>query len=472
MEDSPPSNFVDPDTEIFVRKHCGLRRRESFRKYADVPKMVNDWFFNDRNLQDTLAEFVERECGPLIAKLVEQHNAATAHGDVATIEGSTPITEAEHQWKQLHSEFIALFESALTTFLEQQSVTMEEFQTMSRISRDEERRSGLHFYRWMEIVEFSAFVELLRVDPASSREGATASPHHLKMGKAAIDRLYAHIAELSRHARQSHRNDATFIPLVLRWSPPNFDTIERAVKMYKTNCGDQRRLSELPRAEQKELMRWRLKLTTKQINDRGVYDEPPKDEVAWAGWLSLFARHMDDTELDRFVRFLQTAADRTLLEQTAKLAQEAREQALAQSGSSSNYVSAGARVPVNLSKSQEFLSAAAERRVLLQCFCAMDITHLGKVELSTVLHILSKSRLCTLRALKKIELRFAVLRSQKAKECSLNDATRSGSTDDLIMLSVPEFCSLLEELLKPKGTNTQEFTQAILQLQGIAQDVL
>ena len=326
----------DNEEVTFKRKHKALLRRAgSFKRMQSLPQRVDHWFNSDPALHASWGEFAakHRDASPMFS-----------------LESSAFI-EADHTSRLIHEQFCDAFEASLSSYLSGLEVTMDQFQEAFRISREEEQRDGECFYRWPEVVEFPVFLHLMRGGPKA---------------------LLAQIQKLSDDARLDFRRRVTFFPLIVQWSPESLDVVDAALDEAMKSEGVSHGLSK---AQLKEMVRWRAKLTAKTVVG-GVYTPPQRNEEAWARYLAFKTSQLGPIALEGVIEALQR------------------------------------RVTTGGAASSD----TTERQELLKCFNALDELHFGSVATTHLTTAVLKSGVVPEKSVKKVIACFLAKRNQSTQD--------------------------------------------------------
>ena len=390
------------------RRHKQLiRRSSSFKKFTSISGTVNTWFFDNDALHAKLRAFAE-----------QNYKKSSAFAPVSKSNGDTPSggvggrSELDIHSKAIHEEFCVMFEEELEKFLGSKNVTMDEFQETFKIENEEERRDGAHFYRWMEIVEFEVFLELMRGTAAANGSG-----------EAGLKALHQKVEALSEEAKEAYRKRSTIRPLLIRWCPPNFNVIANVLQSTQKSIPH-----HLDKATLKSMLTWKTKLTAKVMDD-GVYRDPLPDEDAWTRYLALYTSKMSDKEFCNFV----------------------------------------AEVEGHIAASEEGASDQAKnRQICWQCFAACDPVHEGVVDLNAIVKLMEKAKLFSSEKEKKKLLMKWKAQSQQS---STKPAHEPGE-EPPINLDLSQFSKMLEDIIGDVDTDPQGFRTKVTVLLKLAENKL
>jgi hypothetical protein len=348
VEDPDHHSGDEADAPVPKRRHKQLvRRGDSFRKLGGISASVNDWFMKDAALHAKLAKFAlaNLQGSPSFAAPTEEGEHANGGGVGGSKEHDLAATK-------IHETFCVLFEEELEHFLSTKNVTMDQFQEMYKLEAEEEKRTGQHFYRWMEIVEFETFLVLMR---ATAKSGS---------GQEGVLALLRKVEEFAEEAKREYRKQSALRPLLIKWCPADFNVIANTLTTISKTIPH-----GLDKATAKSLINWKVKLTTKVMMN-GTYQDPPRDEDAWSRYLAVYTSRMDDITFSRFI------------------------------AATEEQISLGAQ-------KQEESDALKTRRVVWECFDACDETHSGHVDLHFLVKFLDKTGLLKEKDRKKLILKWA-----------------------------------------------------------------
>ncbi len=246
-----------------------LRRIDSFRKLSALPAYLQHWIHTSKLLHMALEGFVEdlvRDHMAMLAPVLESMlqrpppPAMTSDGSTASAASSLSLDVMLPQQlpHKLHETFLvysAFFEMLLAKELRDSChVTDEEFRAVMAIAALEERRDGLHFYRWLHLLDLACFVKMLIVAMRLAQQHTAGGPSptiaaayctvastlrggaNLAPG-ASLDRVefpvvavaLQYIQKLSDVARAARRRRTCLKPLLFSWSPPDFQSVLKMI---------------------------------------------------------------------------------------------------------------------------------------------------------------------------------------------------------------------------------------------------
>ena len=364
-----------------------LRRVDSFRRLSSLPEHLQQWFFTNKHLHIEIEGFFEdlvhehnATIRPLMSTMILASNNSSSNNSGSNSSASLLLLQQQQLPHELHeyfSQFCVKFESLLSEELEASSVTNEEFEAVMEIAALEERRDGVHFYRWVEILNIEVFAKMLMValkleetvatlaiimSPTGTSGGGghtmtSPTQQHLVTSNLAREEFPAMraaltaITKLSDVARASRRRRKDLKPIVFSWSPPDFSSIMKMIESCSASLSTR---FQPPKSTLKELARWRNRLLTKTLNASGVYSTPPRSDEDWLNYLELLCEGMPDDVFGDLVQGMN-----------AYIKQDASSRSEAEAG------------------------AMLDRRAVWELFAALDVTFTDRVDLHDWLSELS-----------------------------------------------------------------------------------
>jgi hypothetical protein len=435
-------------------RRARLRRIDSFRRLSALPEHLQTWASSSKALHIELEGFVEdlaRVHGPSLREALEVILAQQPPSSSSLVSGSAwgaDVTQLPHALHQHYVNFCEHFEKLLTAELRDTcNVEDEEFEAVMEIAALEERRDGLHFYRWLNILDMEVFVKMLvvalklEVTTSSSTTiacafaafacGSALSPANLTRDEfPAVRVALQHVSKLSDVARAARRRRTCLRPLIFSWSPPDFASVLKVVdcalamqEQQKNSSTTLKSVFAPPKHHLKELARWRNRLLAKTINSNGVYEAQRRSDEDWVRYLEMLCEAMPSDVFGEFVLAMNDCVKKD-----------------------------------SESRSAEEISAMATRREIFQLFDKLDTTFSDRVDLHDWLSDVSAPSVAELlfgspsaadesdrshrvhRALQKLTLRcVAEYRTNHGNDAYVLDvlerATKKRATEEAVLTS-------------------------------------
>merc|ERR1711916_209457 len=168
---------------------------------------------------------------------------------------------------------------------------------------------------------------------------------------------------------------------------------------------------KLSKAQAKERVRWRGKLSEKQLSPEGSYVPQARDEAAWAQYLAFVTSQLSSSDFD------------ALFDQLEK----------------------------HLIEGREDDDESLNRKVLLECFAACDSHNKGRIALGTLAHIVGRSQVVNDKVLRRVVIKWRHQHDQRERDCAAVGHTEElPQADEETTISMLEAVEFLTELLRPR----------------------
>ena len=316
----PTLNLHREETKMALR----LMREAPFQKLEELPGRVNEWVFTNPHLHKTIEDFAAAHCSAtdfFQSKSCALHpkdlSATTNAQNSSDVEVEAPdcnsIDNAPVVVIQLHQKFSALFERELESFVAVQGITMQEFELVMPMAKEQEERDG-RIFRWAEILSLQAFLVLMHkaceVQSADahydSTDGKRWSPQHNPRSSSSFPAcrcMLKYVEGVTLSARAAYRRRVTILPMLAKWAPSNFREILEFLEASEREFPP-----DLDKQRLKNLLRWRAKLCQPVIGADGVYTTDYRNEAQWAEYLQIYTERMGEEKFTGFIALAEAFA--------------------------------------------------------------------------------------------------------------------------------------------------------------------
>lgn len=310
------------------RSRPGLRRNNSFKRYNTIPQQADSWFRSDDGLHSALLScvadasriaprlpdlfvpsFLAFEFFRTVLRLPLREGApappAPTHPDsTSTFETlsfavgvrgqrDVSVVAVAHETQALFVRFSGVFEAQLEgSFLanvrssgSSGSTTPEQFMATMQLHAAEEESEGTHFDRWVEVTELDVFIEYCRAFFTFEAYFGR-PPVALKDAAHPVSKFLLFVVDdISSEARYQHLRRSVLQPMLIQWSPHSFtNELCPALEAFLAYTNQKR----VNKTRLKQLLRWKLVLSTKVLGPGGTMQEIVISEDTFTRYTMLF----------------------------------------------------------------------------------------------------------------------------------------------------------------------------------------